>query len=651
MNRLWLLLLPFIFVSSVWAEEKIKVEEIVVTATRYEKKITDIPANITVITEENISQSTASSIPDLLRTTAGIYVSDIMGNRRSTTVDVRGFGETASSNTLILVDGMRLNQADLSGTDWMLIPLERVKRIEIIRGGSGSVMYGDNATGGVINIITKEGKGFKTGAEFTTGSYDTYNTNAYVSGSVKDLSFHLSGKYLSSDGYRDNSKVDSRDFGLNTSYYLKDLMKINFSSGYHKEDVRLPGALKESDFNSGAERTDSLHPDDFAITEDYYFKLNPEIYFLGDNIFKVDASLRKRAFLAFSSGDWGNFLGDTEIKTFIISPQIVLKNDFKYAKNNMTIGIDYQNIKENILNSSLFFGFPSSDSFDLSKESFGYYLHDEVSIMDNLRLSGGYRHDKARFTFHPSSPDDSTDVREDAYTAGINYTFYKKSYAYFSYSRGFRYPLFDEIFSFFTNTVNTDLTNQRSDNFEIGLRHYLADDIYVHLNVFRVDTDREIFFNPVTYTNENFDGMTRRDGIEVSFDAKAYEWLTLRGNYTYLDAKIRDGKDFPGVPKNKGSLEIASSFWRGFTASLNGSYIGKRTFISDFENDFGKHKDIFIMNAKFAYKWKSLKAFLDINNLTDREYSEFGVAGGFPVEKAYYPSPKRNFLAGVSYEF
>ena len=78
-----------------------------------------------------------------------------MGNRRNYRVDLRGFGETAQSNTLVLVDGRRINQADLSGTDWALIPIDRVKRIEIIRGGRGSILYGDNAAGGVISARTK----------------------------------------------------------------------------------------------------------------------------------------------------------------------------------------------------------------------------------------------------------------------------------------------------------------------------------------------------------------------------------------------------------------------------------------------------------------------------------------------------------------
>ena len=127
----------------------ISMDEVIVTATRQEEKMSAIPANVTVINEAQIKNSTAINIPDLLRTQVGVLVNDVQGNKRNYSVDLRGFGETAALNTLVLVDGRRINQPDLSGADWTLISLNRVERIEIIRGGRGSVLQGDNGSGGV----------------------------------------------------------------------------------------------------------------------------------------------------------------------------------------------------------------------------------------------------------------------------------------------------------------------------------------------------------------------------------------------------------------------------------------------------------------------------------------------------------------------
>jgi iron complex outermembrane receptor protein len=651
----WILVMPLLAALPSWAEEKIQMEEVVVTATRHEEKLTDVPANVTSISEADIKASTAQNIPDLLRTGVGILVNDINGNRRTFTVDLRGFGETAPLNTLVLVDGRRVNQADLSGVDWTEIPLERLSRIEIIRGGRGSVLYGDNATGGVINIITKEAaEGFRGGVDFAGGSYNTIKSGAYASGGSKDYSLHLSGNYFTSDGYRDNSRAIAKDLGANAVYYVKDFMKIDFSSGYHWENDRLPGALKESDFAAGASRTDSKFPNDFSETEDYYLKIAPEVYFSGENVLRLDASFRRRDFLSASSGDWGSFLGDSGIKTTSLSPQVILKNNLAGTRNILTAGFDYQKTDNNIVNTSVFLGFPSVGVFSLKRDSYGYYLHDEVTVTERLRLSGGYRYDSAKFSFAPSTSD-SISMSRNLYTAGVNYTVFGKSYVYASYSKGFRYPVLDELYSFFTNTINTSLVPQTTDNYEVGLRHYISDDFFAHLNVFRLDTDREIFFNPVTYQNENLDGKTRRDGIEISFNAKAASWLSLKGGYTFLSAKIKagmfEGKNVPNAPKNKATVQAISHLGKGAEVILSGVYIGERPFISDFSNDFSNQKGYFLMNAKFAYKWKSLRAFLDINNLTNKEYSEFGVIGGIPLEKAYYPSPKRNFLLGLSLDF
>ncbi len=654
-NGLWAILLLIMVAVPAMAEDKATLEEVVVTATRYNEKTADIPANITVISEKEISKSTAQNIPELLMSEVGVHVSDINGNHRTYTVDLRGFGETSALNTLVLIDGRRVNQSDLSGVDWSQLPLDQVSRIEIIRGGRGGVLYGDSATGGVINIITKEGaEGVKGGIGLEAGSYGTFKTNAHASGGTKDFSLNLNGDYLKSDGYRTNSDVEAKDAGMHAVYYLKDFLKIDFSSGYHWENDGLPGALKESDFASGASRTDSMHPDDFAKTKDYYIKLTPEVYFGEDNVFRIDTSFRKRDFQSFSSGDWGSFLGDSGIKTTSISPQVILKKNFYKTKNILTAGIDYQKTDEDIVNTSVFLGFSSVGNFTLKKENYGYYLHDEANIADVVHVSAGYRHDRANFSFSPSSPD-STSMSNDVYTAGVTYPYFKKSYVYASYSRSFRYPVIDELYSFYTNTINTALAPQTSDNYEAGLRHYITDDIYVHTSVFRLDTERELFFNPNTYQNENLDGMTRRNGVELSFNAKVTNDLTLRGSYSYLSAKIKGGlfagKNMPDVPRQKAGMDISYNICKASTVILNGTFIGKRPFVSDFTNDFSDQKSYVLLNVKYKYHWKAFTAFVDINNITNKAYSEFGVIGGIPQEKAFYPSPRRNFLAGLSVEF
>lgn len=629
-------------------------QEVVVTATRQTEKISSVPANATVITETDIKNSTAYDIPDLLRSQVGVYVNDIAGNRRNYTVDLGGFGETAALNTLVLVDGRRINEADLSGSDWSLIPLDRVKRIEIVRGGRGSVLYGDNASGGVINIITKEGGPFKTGAEIDGGSYDTLKGSAFVSGTQSKLSYAFSGSYLTSDGYRDNSATEAKDLGLNLGYNPNDMIKWKLSSGFHKDSTGLPGGIKSSDFAAGISRTDTLHPDDFSDVEDYYVMGGPELFFLSDSEFKMDVSFRKRDFLSFSSFDAGNFTGDTNIKTFTVSPQIILKEPVFGLDNRLIVGFDYTDVDEDITNRSLFFGVTSTGIFELKKINYGYYIHDEIKPWKNFAVSGGYRYDRADFKFKPSTPDNKT-MDENLFTVGLDYKFYRQSSVYASFSRSFRYPVMDELFDFFTNSINTSLIPQDSDEYEFGIRHYFTPSLYANLNFFRIDTENEIIYNPNSFANENLDGKTRRDGMEISI-AKRFARMILKGNYTYTDATIQNGqfanKAFPNVPRHQAALSGLFMLGRGFTLAVNANYVGERPFISDFSNDFQNQKDYLVVNTKLKYRWKNFTAFLNINNVTDEEYSEYGALSTFPItETAFYPSPKINFLAGVSAEF
>ena len=651
--------------GSIQAEEEKKdealettMEEVVVTATRQAEKISSVPANVSVITESDIKNSTARDIPDLLRTQVGIQVNDIAGNQRNYTVDLRGFGETGQLNTLVLVDGRRVNQPDLSGTDWTLISLNRVERIEVIRGGRGSVLYGDNASGGVINIITKEGKEFKTDAAVAAGSYKTFRASASTSGSSNNLSYNISGSYLNSDGYRDNSDTEAGDLGVDLGYYVGNRMKVNLSGGYHKDDTGLPGAIKKSEFEQGVSRTDTLYPDDFADVEDYYAKLSPEIFFLNDSLFKIDFSFRNRSSLFFSSFSGGTYEGDTEIETIALSPQFVFKEKIYGLNNSLTFGLDFEDAIEDITNTTMYMGYPDVGMFELEKENLGFYIHDEIYLLDSLAISGGYRYDKADFTFKPSTPD-RTEMSENLYTAGINYNFYKKSYAYFSFSHSFRYPMLDELFNFYTNEINTDLLSQTSDDYELGVRYYFTPSLFANVNLFYIDTKDEIIYDPASGffgANVNLDGKTRRDGVEVVL-SKVYERMTLSGSYTFTNAKIiggdYDGSKFPNVPRHKATLNTFFSLGYGFSLNVNGFWVGERPFVSDFENAFDEQDDYFVLNTKLKYRWKNLTAFFDINNLTDEEYSEYGVLSTFssPWEEAFYPSPEINFLLGVSAEF
>ncbi len=221
MSRLFYVILSFVFLSlvpfSLLAQDKeVTLEEVVITATRDVEEIRKIPANITVIGPEEIERTYVPTTVDLLRSEPSVVVNDLRGTGKSVFMDIRGFGEIGPLNVLVLVDGRRVKEIDLSGVDWSQIPMEQIERIEVLRG-SGSVLYGDNAAAGVINIITKRPqKPLSFHAGVSAEAIDENNETASVSGKWGPFSAIVNAGYHATDGYRDNGFLMAKNAGGKT---------------------------------------------------------------------------------------------------------------------------------------------------------------------------------------------------------------------------------------------------------------------------------------------------------------------------------------------------------------------------------------------------------------------------------------------------
>ncbi|HEY6898657.1 MAG TPA: TonB-dependent receptor plug domain-containing protein, partial [Rhodocyclaceae bacterium] len=184
--------------------------QVVVSATRFAEADPRVPANITVISREEIAASPSLGLPDLLKSAAGIEVRSLYGNMGiDAAVDLRGFGDTGTSNTLVLLDGRRLNPIDLSAVSWSSIPLGNVERVEIIRG-SGSVLFGDRASGGVINIITDKSSKPQSSVAATVGSYGYVGLDASTGAASDSGRFTINGHFADGDGWRRNSDASQQ---------------------------------------------------------------------------------------------------------------------------------------------------------------------------------------------------------------------------------------------------------------------------------------------------------------------------------------------------------------------------------------------------------------------------------------------------------
>ena len=306
-----------------------------------------------------------------------------------------------------------------------------------------------------------------------------------------------------------------------------------------------------------------------------------------------------------------------------------------------------------------------SNTADIERQTWALYFHDDFSVLKNLIFSFGYRYEGIQNDFKGSSYffawtsfKDEKDDTMQAWDVGLTYLFSENSKVYGRVSTSYRYPAIDEYFSVWSG-LNTLLKPQKGITYEVGVDHYFTKAIRSGLTFYWMELNDEIYYNPLTYANDNYD-KTRHWGAELSAEAKPWQWLKLWANYTYTKATFRggiyDGNDVPDVPNHKVSFGFDLTpnfvaFLKGLDFNVWATYYSKKRFISDQPNVVPKLDDYITMNAKLSYTWKFLTAFVGVNNIFNEKYSEYGVCNPISGARNYYPSPGVNFSGGLSVKF
>ncbi len=200
------------------SEEAVRLDPVVVSAGRIEQRLRDVPANVTVITREEIAQSPARTVDDLLRQIPGFSLfrrsSSLVTHPTTQGVSLRGIGPSGVSRTLVLLDGVPLNDPFGGWVYWSKVPLESVERIEVARGG-GSGVWGNYALGGVINIITKRPEAQVAQLKVDGGTRNTVDTDLLVSHVTGPWGISLEGNFFDTDGYKIVKKSQRGDIDVN----------------------------------------------------------------------------------------------------------------------------------------------------------------------------------------------------------------------------------------------------------------------------------------------------------------------------------------------------------------------------------------------------------------------------------------------------
>lgn len=663
-------------------------DPLTVISTRLDENILYTPKNITIITSDQIERSPAKTIPELLSLEAGIQSRSLFGNSAvRSTIDIRGFGASSTQNTLILLDGRRLNDIDLSAINYAAIPMHNIERIEIIRG-SGGVLYGDGAVGGVINIVTKRAQaGVNTGLlKVSYGSYATSHVEGALTRGTEKYGINIAGNYIDSNGYRSNNNLQQKNIQADIRRN-HDGGELFLKAGASDQELRLSGNRTVDPTTGldelGADRLGTDTPNDFANEDAQFITIGGKQTFSNGIVATIDAGYRHKNQTAFFDdydgfpplfppGSFASYL-DTDIDVWSLTPRIKLNRDYLSFNHNITLGIDayyYDYHSDRSLNPGTIN--TPIHKLDIDQQNYAIYANDLIGITSSTYLELGVRlqyidlDSKDDFdgtapgavnNFESKAADFGSNDTEEMYNFGIKHFFTGSISAFGNVGRSVRFATVDELFQFNAFFVRefSVIEPQTARHADLGI-DYEAENMSVSISAYYMKLKNEIHFNPATFTNINLDP-TKRKGIEAMIELRPMPGFSIRGNYTYIDSKFDegplDGNEVPLVARHSASISANWDINSIFTLSTIWSYVGEKRFDNDQTNDFGqKIPDYDMWDLKLTGEHQGWIASFAINNILEEEAFDFGVRSSvIPGRFNAQPLPERSFILTTGYNF
>ncbi|MET0981752.1 MAG: TonB-dependent receptor [Telluria sp.] len=624
-----------------------------VTGSRFPSDAALPPVGAIVISADEIRSAGVTDVNAAIRKIGGVYGRQSLDGSPDFGLDLRGFGTNSSQNLVILVDGVRMNENELAGAVLSTIPVDTVERIEIARGGS-SVLYGEGATGGVINIITRRSAqaGYHGSASLEGGRFDQHDARASVRHGDGALSFDLAAAHQGTDNYRDNNEFRQKTVSGGVQW-AKEGSRLGLRVESARQDARFPGALSLAEFEANPRQ--SLTPNDFGTLDTDRVSISAG-HRIGAVELAAELSHRERDSrahyeTAFGTGDVVNTSRQTQF-----SPRLRHLARSGSLLNEFVAGVDLLEWERVSTYASAF----GTSRNDASQDSRAFYVRDELRWNDawNARLAVGARHekfDKDYADLAASVPRESSAQSQNAWSlegsidplAGV--TLHAKA------GESYRVPNADENSYRFGNQM---LDVQTSRDLEFGVT-VGGEARQVSARVFRHRLRDEIFFDPTLFggfgANTNLDP-TRRQGVELDgqldLPALLPGKLRLTGHVQHVQAEFTDGpnagREMVLVPKNVVTARLAWLPGNGQSADIGAQYVSTQRYGNDFDNSCGARIPSYTtIDARYAVKvgpWEFAATGL---NLGDRRY----FSQAFGCRSGIYPSDGRQLKLSVRYDF
>ncbi len=629
------------------------------------------PGNVTVITARDIAASQTTTVQEVLARAEGVTLSDAQGFglNSDSTVNLRGIANSSRTNALVLVDGVRQNRLTGDEVHWTSIPVEQIERIEIIRGGGGTI-YGEGALAGVINIQTKQSakKPLESEEEIELGSFGWQRYSVAARGRSGPLEYGTSYHRRLVDGYREYSSSRATTVTAHGGIELLSGARASLNVLHSEDTTAFPGGLTPAEAEYRREQAVQSRVGIFDNSTDQVgldFVVGPY-----------------HGLSWLISTFWRNQSADSvRSRLFTLTPSRGLSARSSYAWTGQTLtnvlinGIELNDDKAST-------GTRGGTRTDESnRQGYGAYIEDTVTFFDRVSLLVGFRYDRSRFE-EDIIAFDSTSFMDVNYVGtlhfegkapkvGLSYTVIPELATIFtSYSRPFKAPNVDDFASRSPEFHgNVSLQPQQADTYEIGLR-LRPRPVALNVTWFYTRTQDEILFvqgtpaNNFIFQNLNFD--TRRVGVESSVRMELpHPHLRSYATYTFVDAEFRKG-DFagntlPGTPEhllNAGvGISPISSLWIDLDWQLVRDFFRFNDFTNILPGD-----NYAVLNLTMSYEpphrfgrteLPKTRVYFKIQNITNEEYTAFQSSNGHTLATGAgeNPMPPTTFLGGVNVQF
>lgn len=615
-------------------------EGVVVTASRVPEKKIDSNADVSVVTAKEIEEKHYDDVSEAIRHVPGVTISNQGASSQvgmSNQIYING-----SKNVVVLVDGMRRNTNgnSLSTADiGDMVNMDSIDHIEVLKG-SASTLYGSDAQGGVINIITKKAKndGVRTTLRTSFGNESREKYSLHNEGREENVFWNvdagkeLQGKYKDGWGRRVINHLNAEHYNVKLGYDLGNDSDVVFNYEKYTSDYIRP------DYGTNDRTADLGKQDTDRISLQYDSRINQRL----TNRFSM---YRNRNHINDNYNNAGSSgITNIRMKTTGLSDQLV----YHMAKHTITGGVDwYQDEVPSYTgtfydaNYNSYWGHSSIEGHSVTNT--GYYVQDKWDINDRWNVTPGIRVDHhSEFGTHTSP------------SLSVGYKQNEKTNYYINYKSFFVAP---SLYHLYSSVGNKDLDPQEGNTIEFGVSHRFSDSMNGAFNLFHTHAKNILTFdNAYPYRAEN-SGKADINGFNLSLDKQFSSHWEAGIGYSYLHAPAQNGKNINlnGVlPESTLNVNVTYKADK-FNASLDGRGVMNR-YGSKGSPEMRNYANYWVWDMAANYHFtKNATLFARVNNIFDQFYTDIGSFYGSDADPSrglgWYSAPGRNFEMGLQFTF